>query len=160
MLNVLVVGAGIAGLTTAISLRRAGHLVHVFERSCMNNEVGAAIYVPPNATRFLTAWGLDPLRWRFVKSRRVTFNDPATMEPKMTMSDEQTAPGIGGANLYYSHRVDLHNALKWLATKPDGPGVSATIHLGAPVHNYVSDDFSSVVFISDLLRISPDHRSL
>lgn len=159
MLNVLVVGAGIAGLTTAISLRRAGHLVHVFERSCMNNEVGAAIYVPPNATRFLTAWGLDPFRWRFVKSRRVTFNDPATMEPKMTMSDEQTAPGIGGANLYYSHRVDLHNALKWLATKPDGPGIPATIHLGARVHNYVSDDYSSVVFISDLSRIPLDLQS-
>lgn len=138
MLKVLVVGAGIAGLTTAVSLRRAGHTVHIFERSCMNNEVGAAIYVPPNATRFLTAWGLDPVRWRFVKSRRVTIKDPSTMETTLTTSDEKTARSVGGAELYYSHRVDLHSALKWMATREDGPGRPVEIHLGSPVESYVS----------------------
>lgn len=139
MLEVLVVGAGIAGLTTAVSLRRAGHTVHIFERSRMNNEVGAAIYVPPNATRFLTAWGLNPERWHFVKSRRVTIKDPNTMETTLTTSNSDTARNIGGAELYYSHRVDLHSALKWLATREAGPGKPAEIHLGSPVESYVGD---------------------
>ncbi|KAJ7251614.1 FAD/NAD(P)-binding domain-containing protein, partial [Mycena rebaudengoi] len=47
-LKIAVVGAGLAGLATTISLRRAGHIVDVFEISALNKEVGAAIVVPPN----------------------------------------------------------------------------------------------------------------
>lgn len=138
MLDVLIAGAGLAGLSAAISLRRAGHNVHIFERSCMNNEVGAAINVPPNATRFLKAWGLDPARWRFVESRCAQFRDPFTMEVTDTVCSAETAASIGGAELYYAHRVDLHNALKWMATRQDGPGRPVTIHLGSAVVGYAS----------------------
>ncbi|POR39508.1 3-hydroxybenzoate 6-hydroxylase 1 [Tolypocladium paradoxum] len=138
MLNVLVVGAGIAGLCAAISLRRAGHCVHVYERSAMNNEIGAAINVPPNAARFLTAWGLDPVRWRFVKSRRITYHDPFTLEVTAQLSTVKTPRSVGGADLYYAHRVDLHSALKWMATREDGPGTPATIHLRSNVVGYVT----------------------
>lgn len=138
MVKAVVVGAGIAGLSAAISLRRAGHLVHVYERSCMSNEVGAAINVPPNATRFLTAWGIDPVRWRFARSRQVTFQDPFNMKTTAVVSREGTARGIGGAELYYAHRVDLHNSLKWMATRRDGPGVPAAIHLSSRVTSFVS----------------------
>ncbi|KAI1337842.1 hypothetical protein F5Y15DRAFT_389390 [Xylariaceae sp. FL0016] len=40
-----------------MGLRRAGWEVLVCERSGFRNEVGAAISVPPNATRLLDAWG-------------------------------------------------------------------------------------------------------
>ncbi|KAF7561127.1 hypothetical protein G7046_g3003 [Stylonectria norvegica] len=136
MLHVIIVGAGIAGLSAAISLRRAGHAVDVYERSSMNNEIGAAINVPPNATRFLTAWGLDPVRWRFVKSRVMTYNDPKTMEITATVSTPESPKAIGGADLYYAHRVDLHNALKWMATRPDGLGKPVKIHLKSDVVGY------------------------
>ncbi|KAM5349040.1 hypothetical protein ACJ41O_008863 [Fusarium nematophilum] len=138
MPHVIVVGAGIAGLSAAISLRRAGHVIHVYERSSMANEIGAAINVPPNATRFLTAWGLDPQRWRFVKSRLVTYNNPFSMQTTAVLSTDTTATSIGGAELYYAHRVDLHDALKWMATSSDGPGAPVTIHLNSEVVNYVS----------------------
>ncbi|XP_044715693.1 FAD binding domain-containing protein [Hirsutella rhossiliensis] len=136
MLNVIVVGAGIAGLSAAISLRRAGHSVHVYERSSFNNEIGAAINIPPNATRFLTAWGLDPSRWRFVPARRITFIDPVTLKATVNMPADTMAMTVGGAALYYAHRVDLHNALKWLAVREDGPGSPVTIHLGSQVVGY------------------------
>lgn len=142
MLQVIIVGAGIAGLSAAISLRRAGHAVTIYERSSMNNEIGAAINVPPNATRFLTACGLDPVRWRFVKSQRVTYKDPFTMKTKALLATEETARNVGGAELYYAHRVDLHSALKWMATRGDGPGTSVTIHLKSDVVGYVSNSFS------------------
>lgn len=139
MLHVVVVGAGIAGLSAAISLRRAGHIVHIYERSSMNNEIGAAINVPPNATRFLTAWGLDPVKWRFVKARRGTFKDPFTLETTAITSTETTPKSLGGTDLWLTHRVDLHNALKWMATRSDGPGTPVVIHLKSDVVDYVSE---------------------
>jgi salicylate hydroxylase len=137
-LNAVIAGAGIAGLSAAISLRRAGYCVHVYEKSSMNNEIGAAIHVPPNAARFLTAWGLDPVQWRWVKSRRVHSIDPFTLEVKAALADEKTAISVGGVPWWLSHRVDLHDALKWLATRSDGPGAPVTIHVNSPVKGYVS----------------------
>jgi len=54
-MDVLIVGAGITGLAAAISLRRSGHKVTIYERSSLNNETGAAINVPPNVGRWVEA---------------------------------------------------------------------------------------------------------
>ncbi|KJK76577.1 hypothetical protein H634G_08165 [Metarhizium anisopliae BRIP 53293] len=133
MLNVIIVGAGIAGLSAAISLRRAGHCVHLYEKSSMNDEIGAAIHVPPNASRFLTAWGLDPVQWHWVEARHADLVDPFTLQPIAALYNEKSADSAGGLPLWLSHRVDLHNALKWMATRSDGPGAPATIHLDSLV---------------------------
>ncbi|KAK2612261.1 hypothetical protein QQS21_001687 [Conoideocrella luteorostrata] len=155
MLHVIIVGAGIAGLAAATSLRRAGHCVHVYERSSMNNEIGAAIHVPPNAARFMTAWGVDPIKWRWVKQRRVHDIDPFTLEPKVALSDENTATSIGGVPHWLSHRVDLHNALKWMATRPDGPGSPVNIHLKSPVRQYQNPSKPSIT-LSDGQEVCGD----
>ncbi|PHH61730.1 hypothetical protein CDD81_8022 [Ophiocordyceps australis] len=136
MVQVVIVGAGIAGLCSAISLRRAGHQVEVYESSWMKNEVGAAINVPPNAARFLMAWGLDPVEWSFVRSRRMTLLDPFSLQFKMAITEEETARRVGGAELWYAHRVDLHTALRNMATRPDGPGTPVVMHLGMRVVGY------------------------
>jgi salicylate hydroxylase len=52
-LDIIVVGGGIGGLTTALALRRRGHSVRVVESSSWLREAGAAVMVPPNATRVL-----------------------------------------------------------------------------------------------------------
>ncbi|KAG6001555.1 hypothetical protein E4U21_004095 [Claviceps maximensis] len=137
MLNIVIVRAGIAGLSAATSLRRAGHGVHVYEKSSMNSEIGAAITIPPNAARFLLAWGLDPVRWRWVRSRRVDRLDPSTLEPILHVSDEQSMTSIGGLPSWHAHRFDLHSALKWMATREDGPGTPAVIHLKSAAKAYI-----------------------
>lgn len=127
MLRALVVGGGIAGLSAGIALRRAGHAVHVYEQSHLRREVGAAINVPPNASRFLMAgtasstgsgsggWGLDPVRNRFVRAITQEWRDPFTAQVTTSLSHRENAARFGGAELWLAHRVDLHSACKQYA---------------------------------------------
>jgi salicylate hydroxylase len=54
-----VVGAGVAGLATALACARAGHRVQVFEQVREFAPVGAGIQLGPNATRVLHDLGLE-----------------------------------------------------------------------------------------------------
>ncbi len=55
---IVVVGAGIAGLTAALSLAAKGFAVDIVERAANLDEVGAGLQLSPNATRILDALGL------------------------------------------------------------------------------------------------------
>ncbi|WP_191971765.1 FAD-dependent oxidoreductase [Streptomyces luteolifulvus] len=57
-LEVLVVGAGIAGLATAAALDRKGMFVDVIERHPEPRSTGAGLFLPGNSVRALTALGL------------------------------------------------------------------------------------------------------
>ena len=136
-LDVVVVGAGIAGLCAAASLRRAGHRVRVLERSALDNEIGAAINVPPNAGRVLAAWGIDLRAARFVVARRIVTALGATTAELGAVPLGDWVAQAYGAPLHFAHRVDLHEALRALAIGPAGPGVPATLQLGSHVVAYV-----------------------
>jgi salicylate hydroxylase len=58
-LKIVIVGAGLAGLGSAISCALAGHEVHVLESTHEIREVGAGIQVLPNSSRVLQHWGLQ-----------------------------------------------------------------------------------------------------
>lgn len=58
VLNVIIIGAGLGGLSAAISFSRKGHKVRVLESSAGLSEFGAGIQITPNATRILYSWGL------------------------------------------------------------------------------------------------------
>jgi len=136
-LDILIVGAGIAGFSAAIACRRAGHNVQIYERSSLNNELGAAIHVSPNASRGLLAWGLDPLRGRFVTCKRSWRALSATMKV-VHEADESYLTEKYGAPWFLAHRVDLHEELKRLATQDEEEGQPAVVHLKSAVLRYVS----------------------
>lgn len=58
MVDVGIVGGGIAGLAAALAFRRIGAQVSVFERAPAFAEVGAGIAVPPNALTCLRILGI------------------------------------------------------------------------------------------------------
>lgn len=63
-LNILIIGAGICGLSTAIALRLSSpahsHRITIIEQSPTLSEIGAGVQIPPNATRLLLRWGVGP----------------------------------------------------------------------------------------------------
>ncbi|KAK1997136.1 FAD binding domain-containing protein [Colletotrichum falcatum] len=62
-LDIIVVGAGLSGLATAVAAALSGHRVTVFESAKELLEVGAGLQVTPNSTRILQKWGLPDRLW-------------------------------------------------------------------------------------------------
>lgn len=119
----LIAGAGIAGLSAAIGLSRAGWSAQVFEKAAQFGEVGAGVQLGPNVTRILDAWDLGAaLREHSAQPQRLR---------AMRMSDGQELAVLPlGASMqkkYGSpyvtiHRADLH-AILFQAAKDAGAGV-------------------------------------
>lgn len=57
-LNIVIVGAGIGGLTAGLALSLHGHTVTVLESASALSEVGAGLQMAPNATRILRRLGV------------------------------------------------------------------------------------------------------
>ncbi len=57
-MKILIIGAGIGGLTTALSLHRAGFDVHIYESSSEIKALGVGINILPHAMRVMTNLGL------------------------------------------------------------------------------------------------------
>jgi 2-polyprenyl-6-methoxyphenol hydroxylase-like FAD-dependent oxidoreductase len=57
-MRVLIAGAGIAGLTAALSLHEAGISVQLVEAATELRPLGVGINLPPHAVRELTELGL------------------------------------------------------------------------------------------------------
>ncbi len=58
-MKIAIIGAGIGGLTTALALRRRGLDAEVYERAPELAEVGAGIWIPPNAMQVYERLGVD-----------------------------------------------------------------------------------------------------
>ncbi|KAJ6507747.1 FAD/NAD(P)-binding domain-containing protein [Mycena vitilis] len=128
-LNISIVGAGIAGLAAAIALRESGHLVQIFETYEKKGEIGAALGVPPNASRVLDHFGVVREKLNADLFLGSTGFDPETGEGTVqgwATPSHQKNPAM------FVHRSDLYEELKRLAIG-EGEGPPAKLCLGAKV---------------------------
>ncbi|GAM39987.1 salicylate hydroxylase [Talaromyces pinophilus] len=129
-LEVIIVGAGIAGLSAAVSLCEAGHRVRIFEKSKFAAEIGAAVVLSPNAVRVLSTFGFSCDRAQARQLQLWETVDGRTLNP-LGKVDHREAEQKYGAPLYAIHRVDLHNELlRLIGEETNKP---ATIHLRSKV---------------------------
>ncbi|KAM0251943.1 hypothetical protein ACHAQJ_007916 [Trichoderma viride] len=57
-MKIIIVGAGIAGLSLAIALSQSGHQVTILDAASQLTELGAGVQMTPQAIRYLFKWGL------------------------------------------------------------------------------------------------------
>lgn len=107
--RVLVVGAGIAGLAAACTLRRWGATIEVVERLPAPTPRGAGIYLPGNAVRVL-----DTLGWgSAVRERAIHIGRQRTADHRgrLLFDVDTTELWAGVAPCLALSRADLHHVL-------------------------------------------------
>jgi salicylate hydroxylase len=132
--HAIVVGAGIGGLATALTLGRTGWRVTVLEQAATIGEIGAGIQLSPNGVHVLSSLGV-------LEALLPTTFRPEAVEMRLGRSGRrvfrielaETAVRRWGAPYLHVHRADLIDAL---LTGTAGSGLDITLHTGSAVRGY------------------------
>lgn len=149
-IHVLIVGAGLSGLVTAISVSLAGHKATVFEQFPAPIDAGSGVVTCPNGTRLLSRWGVG---------------GPATSQTPAARWDVCDPRGTAlGPDLMAGHRdveveADLDSPPPWTFYRPQlvqallrrAEEVGVTVRFGARVIRFsrLSDGKASVMLEDD-----------
>ena len=110
--QIIIAGAGIAGLTAAIAFAKNGYSVQLYEQAKKLEDAGSGIQLSPNATRVLAHLGvLDHLLPTAVEPRAVTVRDAARLRVLADVPLGMAAEDRWGAPYLVVHRADLQTAL-------------------------------------------------
>jgi salicylate hydroxylase len=114
--SILIIGAGLGGLATAIALSQYGHRITILESAPHLGEVGAGIQIPPNSLRLLLQWGIAPyLEPQAVQPTGITMRRWADGRPIGYTALVPDHVEKYGAPYWVVHRADLHAAMVQLA---------------------------------------------
>ena len=118
--RIALIGAGIAGLTAALSLQRRGFRPTVYEQAPQLGEVGAGLTLSPNATHGLEDVGLGCGLQRMASlPARAGVLHFRTGEVLVDQERGETPKQKYGAHYYQIHRADLHNMQAEAVRKTD-----------------------------------------
>jgi salicylate hydroxylase len=112
-LRIVIVGAGIGGLSAAVALHQRGFDVEIFERSARLEEVGAGLQIGPNGVKVLRALGLEDelMRNAFEPFSIMSITwDEGRFRFRQPL--KEVAREKYGAPYMTAHRADLHNLLR------------------------------------------------
>jgi salicylate hydroxylase len=149
-MKVIIVGAGIGGLTAAATLRARDFDVTVVEQADRLGEVGAGLQIGPNASRVLYRLGLESnlstasLVVEESIRRRWSTGEILT---KTTLGAGATARF--GTPYLHLHRADLHRILLDAATDPARPGRPARIEVASRIVSIDGIEGSNPAVLTD-----------
>lgn len=133
--TILIVGAGIGGLTAALTLARKGYRATILEQATQLSDIGAGLQLSPNATRILISLGLAERL-----ADHVTVPDGLSIRSARSGREIVAMPlGKGmqrryGAPYWILHRADLQGALAAaVAETPD-----TDLKLGATLEDFTT----------------------
>lgn len=150
-IEVLIIGAGIGGLTLAHALLQHGKTVRILESAPALENVGAGIQIPPNAMKVLRALDLDEA------VRKYAF-EPKAIEARMGQSGRhifdiplaETAEKRWGAPYLHIHRAHYISALAESLPK-------SVLQLNARVIGYDQSDKNISVKLADGTSINTSY---
>ncbi|KAF9647415.1 salicylate hydroxylase [Thelephora ganbajun] len=119
-LKVAVVGGGIGGLSAAVSLRRTGHIVMIFERRSFDVEVGASLSAAANGIQWLLEWGIDISIMRSVALDKFVAVKNCFIRGSVVRYVKIPADAV-------FYRKDMHQGLLHTAISEEGKGVPCKI---------------------------------
>lgn len=128
--NVAIIGAGIAGLSTALALAERGIRCDLFEQAAELTEVGAGLQIAPNASRLLSRLGLlERFEAVWTEPQRIALVSGMTLSPLAHVPAGVFARERWGAPYGVLHRATLQRLLA--EAVQDNP--LCTLHLGSMV---------------------------
>ena len=151
-LKITIIGAGIAGLSTALALSRLPHVQHeitIYESSPTLHEYGAGIQLSSNCTRVLSSWGLQG------KLEEV-FNIPSALEFRRWQDGRELGrieynpvnEWMYGSGHWCVYRQDVQKVLF------EALGDEVKVDFGRKVVNVLPDE--GVVMLEDGERVESD----
>ncbi|KAI1741288.1 putative salicylate hydroxylase [Xylaria scruposa] len=142
-LRVIIIGAGVGGLTSAIALRKIGHSVTIFDKSTFTSELGAALTISPNGARVLVSLGFSFEKAEACPMPVFESVDGYTLERLVSVNLEDAAEryGVGYMSV---HRVDLHNELLRLASEHGQCRIDIRLGIAAEVVSIADRDVLAV----------------
>ena len=148
-MRVLIVGAGIDGLTAALALRRRGFAVTVFEQAAELRELGAGLQLGPNGTRVLIDLGLGEAMERVVCSaagKEIRLWNTGQSWKLFDLGEQ--AVERYGAPYWMVHRGDFQSVL--LQAAPD------LVRCGAVCTGFMQDDRGVTLNLADGEQVRGD----
>jgi 2-polyprenyl-6-methoxyphenol hydroxylase-like FAD-dependent oxidoreductase len=148
-MKITIIGGGIAGITTALALNKVGFDCEIFERAKQLNEVGAGIWMQPNAIKVLDWLGIGGLvREKGTLLDQVDITNSQLIPFKKTkqevVQDEQ------GNKIVAIHRATLQKIL-FEALPKDGLNLEFEFKSLEQNENQVKISFGDREIMSDLL---------
>ena len=109
---ILIIGAGIGGLTLAHALLQRGMNVRILENAPALEKVGAGIQIPPNAMKVLRALDLEAAVKKYAfQPRAIEARMGRSGRPVFDIPLAQTSEKRWGAPYLHIHRADYISAL-------------------------------------------------
>lgn len=147
---VIIAGAGVAGLVTALSLHQRGIPFHLYEQVAQLAEVGAGLQLSPNGTRVLIDLGLeDALRKVVCEAERKEVRHGLSGQTWKLFDLGQDCRERFGAPYWFVHRGDLQQVLL-AALRQRAP---EALSVGVGVQSVILQDEQAEVQLSNGQRV-------